>query len=233
VAVERSARGTYLRVADALKARIDQGEWKAGEAIPPVGEIAAEYQVSVKTATRAVAVLDREGITAASQGRRREVVGDMTIAGNLAAHVTTLIRSRIAGGEWSETLPSEMALAEEFAVSRSTVQAALRQLEQTGEVVNRPGRPRTVPGATGTSYEKAAQLLRTAIQSGKYPEGSQLPTEAELAQQLGVGRDTLRQGLALLREEGLVCSVARVGSFVRTADRSLVESSDERGDRGD
>jgi DNA-binding FadR family transcriptional regulator len=49
-----------------------------------------------------------------------------------------------------------------------------------------------------------AQRLREAIQLGILLDGERLPPEAKLAEQLGVATVTLREALAVLREQGLV-----------------------------
>jgi DNA-binding GntR family transcriptional regulator len=51
----------YLAVADALRERLDGGEWLPGEAMPSVNALAAEYGVSRSTAARAMKVLAGEG----------------------------------------------------------------------------------------------------------------------------------------------------------------------------
>lgn len=56
--------------------------------------------------------------------------------------------------------------------------------------------------------------LRKAIQSGEYPPGSQLPSEAELISLLGVSRTTIREALRSLEEGGLVIRRHGVGTFV-------------------
>jgi GntR family transcriptional regulator len=56
----RSPRPPYLAVADALRQRLDAGEWLPGEALPSVTSLASEYQVSRSTAARAVKVLQAE-----------------------------------------------------------------------------------------------------------------------------------------------------------------------------
>jgi GntR family transcriptional regulator len=51
----------YIAVADALRERLDRGEWLPGEAMPSVTEIATEYRVGRSTAARAVKLLADEG----------------------------------------------------------------------------------------------------------------------------------------------------------------------------
>lgn len=64
---------------------------------------------------------------------------------------------------------------------------------------------------------EVTQRLRQAIQLGLLADGEQLPSESELAAQLGVSHMTLREALAVLREQGLVeTRRGRVGgTFVR------------------
>lgn len=66
-----------------------------------------------------------------------------------------------------------------------------------------------------TLTEIAEQELRQAITRGTFGRGSQLPTEAELCQMLGVSRTVVREALRVLEEDGLVARRHGVGTFVR------------------
>ena len=66
-----------------------------------------------------------------------------------------------------------------------------------------------------TLTEIAEQELRQAIARGTFRPGSQLPTEAELCQMLGVSRTVVREALRVLEEDGLVTRRHGVGTFVR------------------
>ncbi|WP_126429038.1 FadR/GntR family transcriptional regulator [Brevibacillus marinus] len=57
------------------------------------------------------------------------------------------------------------------------------------------------------------ELLKM-IESGKYPPGSKLPTEMELAAQFGVSRIPIREALSVLRAAGVITSRQGGGSFV-------------------
>ncbi len=57
--------------------------------------------------------------------------------------------------------------------------------------------------------------LKQMIVSGRYHTGYRLPTEPELAEQFGVARNTLRQALKGLEDEGLLERLPRQGTFVR------------------
>ncbi len=63
--------------------------------------------------------------------------------------------------------------------------------------------------------DRIYRTLRERIVSGKYPPGKRLPSETDLAPEFGVARDTLRDALRLLEEEGLIERVKSRGTFVR------------------
>lgn len=53
-------------------------------------------------------------------------------------------------------------------------------------------------------YQKIAQHLREAINSGRLNTGDELPSEAELCEQFGSSRGPVRQAMMLLRTEGMI-----------------------------
>lgn len=65
-----------------------------------------------------------------------------------------------------------------------------------------------------TKHDLLLNRLRDKIISGVYPNGSKLPVEVALAQQLQVSRDTLRKVLRVLENEGLLIRVRSKGTFV-------------------
>jgi len=67
----------------------------------------------------------------------------------------------------------------------------------------------------GPLYQQIADELRAQITDGTLPPGAQLPTEMELAERFEVTRQTARQGLAQLIQQGLVVSRRPQGHFVR------------------
>jgi GntR family transcriptional regulator len=64
-----------------------------------------------------------------------------------------------------------------------------------------------------TAYKALAADLRDAILSGKFPPSRQLPTEAELAAEYGLSRQTVRQAFGELVSESLVYRVRGRGTF--------------------
>lgn len=57
----------------------------------------------------------------------------------------------------------------------------------------------TTPG-----YKRVAELIEKEVLSGRLPIGATLPIEGDLAEQLGVHRSTVREGLRALENAGLV-----------------------------
>lgn len=61
--------------------------------------------------------------------------------------------------------------------------------------------------------DRAREVLLAAIRADRFP-GGRLPPEAELAEQLGVSRTTLRAALQSLSADGLISRRRRHGTFV-------------------
>jgi DNA-binding FadR family transcriptional regulator len=64
-------------------------------------------------------------------------------------------------------------------------------------------------------YRQVADQIRGLIDGGEFPPGSRLPSERELADQLGLSRPTVREALIALEVEGLVTIRVGAGVFVR------------------
>lgn len=95
-------------------------------------------------------------------------------------------------------------------------------------------RPLTALGAVlspldggGPRTDAVVARISAAIGLGVMADGEQLPSEIELATQLGVSTMTLREALAVLREQGLVETRRGRGggSFVRASAEALTSRS--------
>lgn len=66
------------------------------------------------------------------------------------------------------------------------------------------------------THQEVADVLRQRIRAGEVPVGSRLPTQRELANSFGVSRQSIRDALYALEEEGLIAirRGATGGSFV-------------------
>lgn len=71
-------------------------------------------------------------------------------------------------------------------------------------------------GSRRLSPQEIAETMRDRIRAGELKAGDRLPTQAELAEEFGVERGTVRQALRLLQEAGLLSNVSK-GSPPRIA----------------
>jgi GntR family transcriptional regulator, transcriptional repressor for pyruvate dehydrogenase complex len=76
-------------------------------------------------------------------------------------------------------------------------------------------------------YRQIADQLRELIRSGEFGVGSKLPSERDLAEQLGVSRPSVREALIALEVEGLV--EIRSGSGVHVLAREPKRAADNAG----
>jgi DNA-binding FadR family transcriptional regulator len=63
-------------------------------------------------------------------------------------------------------------------------------------------------------YEQVADQIRDAIEQGKYPEGSRLPSERDLAVRMGVSRPAVREAIGALQNQRLVITRHGSGTYV-------------------
>lgn len=76
-----------------------------------------------------------------------------------------------------------------------------------------PATPRTL-GARRRLPELLADGLRSRIRDGEWQPGERLPTEAELVEEYGVSRSTVRQALTALQGQGLIASKHGKGTYL-------------------
>lgn len=175
---------TTDQVASALEQRITNGTYMPGALAPSASDISAEFGVAPGTARRALARLDAQGLTVGGgQGRRRRIAENDSPS--RFASAVDRIRASIASGDYppGKLLPSEVELAESTGLSRYAIREAFAELERTGEVVNRPGRRRTVAGGPEPAdalYEQVKAAIREDVVQGRLVTGQRLGSESEL-----------------------------------------------------
>jgi GntR family transcriptional regulator len=76
--------------------------------------------------------------------------------------------------------------------------------------------------ASEAAYKLLARELRSAILDDRFPEGARLPTEAELAAEYNVSRQTVRRAFHDLVSEGMVQRFQGRGTFAASSDRQYV-----------
>ena len=62
-------------------------------------------------------------------------------------------------------------------------------------------------------YARIAGELERAIRSGEIPPGAPVPSEKDLRDATGAGRNAVRQAIAHLRDRGILYTVPHLGSF--------------------
>ena len=67
-------------------------------------------------------------------------------------------------------------------------------------------------------------ILMKRIREGEYPPGARLPSEDQLARELGISRVSLREGLRVMSEDGILFRRQGSGTFVR--DKKAVPVQD-------
>ncbi len=130
------------------------------------------------------------------------------------------LRHSITDGELrtGDMLPSELALAEQYSVSRGTARAALAVLLDEGLVEVVAGQGRRVAGGAadglpGTEWGRVAAALRERLDAGEFAADMPMPSEAALVAEFGVSRNTVRRAYKHLVDVGAVVVRHGAGAF--------------------
>lgn len=84
--------------------------------------------------------------------------------------------------------------------------------------------PTSSPPAPDSTASNVFEALVADIVSGRYPAGTRLPAERELAKQLGASRPTLREALRRLSAWNMVAARRGSGIVVRDAREWMIEA---------
>lgn len=68
--------------------------------------------------------------------------------------------------------------------------------------------------STEKSYEKVIEYVRNHILKKEFKIGDKLLSERELAVQLGISRNSVREGLRILERMGVLCSQQGAGNYI-------------------
>ncbi|MCX4531931.1 GntR family transcriptional regulator [Streptomyces sp. NBC_01669] len=140
---QASPRGTFLKIADVVRAHIDADEEMTE--LPSAADLMREHGVSRGVVLRVFGALQKEGVAEPVPGGRWRVVrrGESVDRRPLAERLADVITDdEIAVGS---PFPSASALCARFGVSRPTVSKALDKLQAAGLVSEgKQGKQRTV-----------------------------------------------------------------------------------------
>lgn len=116
--------------------------------------------------------------------------------------------SRVEGGEFSDAFPGELALVQEYNVSRHTVRQALQQLRSDGVVLATRGRqPRVAPlpeiaQPVGALYSLFASVEEAGLDQRSLVQAFDVRADALVAERLDLEASTPLVYLARLRLAG-------------------------------
>ncbi|MFD8598399.1 GntR family transcriptional regulator [Kitasatospora sp. NPDC059646] len=134
---ERSPRGTYLRIADALRIKIKENPELT--ALPSEAALMREYGAGRTTVKRALDVLAAEKLIRSKPG-----IGWAVAGGEVKPPVIEQLTAMVRALEVGAAFPPEQKLVEATGASRGTVRSALAQLEGAGVLEVRHGKGRHV-----------------------------------------------------------------------------------------
>ncbi|MDN3293498.1 GntR family transcriptional regulator [Streptomyces ficellus] len=140
---QASPRGTFLKIADAVKTRVEADPDMTE--LPSAADLMRDYKVSRGVALRAFGALQKEGVAEPVPGGRWRVVrpGERADRRPLDARIAAIIADE--GLAVGAPFPSASVLAARFGVSRPTVTKALDKLEAAGVLASGgQGKARTV-----------------------------------------------------------------------------------------
>ncbi|MEV4622952.1 FadR/GntR family transcriptional regulator [Asanoa sp. NPDC049573] len=72
--------------------------------------------------------------------------------------------------------------------------------------------------ARSTLVQQVISQLTEQIRAGEWPVGAKIPTEPQLVELLGVGRNTVREAVRALTHAGVLEGVQGSGTYVRSTD---------------
>ena len=107
-------RPMYLQIMEQIKMQITVGDWKEGQPIPSIRQLAVDIGVSVITVKRAYQELEREGIIVTQQGK--------------GSHVSTIpgLGASLREQELQQHLENAMRVAAQLGMRPKEVEKRLR-----------------------------------------------------------------------------------------------------------
>jgi GntR family transcriptional regulator len=111
-------RPMYLQIMEQIRRLIAVGDWKAGQPLPSIRQLAVDLQVSVITVKRAYLELEREGVIATQHGKGSVVASGADIG------------SRIHEEEFAKHLEQAVRIANLLGLSHKEMQSRLREIAE-------------------------------------------------------------------------------------------------------
>lgn len=113
---QADGRPLYLQIMEQIKQRIAVGDWKAGQPIPSIRQLAVDLEVSVITIKRAYLELEHEGVITTQHGKGSVVAERTDLASqiyesDLAKHLEQAARLGLLLGLRQKELQSRLRTA--------------------------------------------------------------------------------------------------------------------------
>jgi GntR family transcriptional regulator len=80
---QTDGRPLYLQIMEQIKQKISVGDWREGDLIPSIRQLAADLEVSVITVKRAYLELEREGVIVTQHGKGSSVASGTDLGARL------------------------------------------------------------------------------------------------------------------------------------------------------
>ena len=81
------------------------------------------------------------------------------------------------------------------------------------------------PLVLNSKFNQMVDILMTSIRDGRFPEGGKIPSENALSQEYGISRNTVREAVSAMVQQGYLSRAQGKGTFVIARQPQSVESS--------
>ncbi|WP_405542800.1 GntR family transcriptional regulator [Streptomyces phaeochromogenes] len=221
---------TPEQIRKVIRKRLADGTYGPRTQLPSERDLSAEFGVPKRVISDALRPLKDNGDLHTSVGRGTRVPDRQSLVPLPGIReIEQTLRARINDGTYAVRtwLPTTRHLAAEFGVAPTSIQTALKPLQEEKLLASRrplgtyvvdsrrPGVP--PPGNASPTVANVGQALRERLRDGTYPPGSQLPTNQELATEFNAWPTTISKALKPLTKEGLIVNGPRRAYVARPA----------------
>jgi GntR family transcriptional regulator len=106
---QTDGRPLYLQIMEQIKQKIAVGDWREGDLIPSIRQMAADLEVSVITVKRAYLELEREGVIVTQHGKGSSVASGSELGMRLhEEELEALLEKAARLGELLGISPSDL-----------------------------------------------------------------------------------------------------------------------------
>jgi GntR family transcriptional regulator len=118
-------RPMYLQIVEQVRRLIAAGEWKPGDSLPSIRQLAVDLQVSVITVKRAYFELELEGLIVTQHGKGSQVASDPDVG------------SRVNEQDLTTHLEEAVRIAALLGIGPRELQSRLREITEGFELTGK------------------------------------------------------------------------------------------------